>query len=276
MGIRLIASDLDGTLLNHDKQITPFTRAALEKAAAQGILFVPATGRAYGSVPEEIRTLPGAKYLITSNGAAIYSISGKERIYQCLMAEKSVEEILALPIGEEVAMEGFVQGIPYSDGRYVEDPGAFGASGFGIGYVKRTRRAVEDIRGFLYDNRKYLDSMAFVCKVPEIREELRRNLASKVSQLYITSSVPHLVEVGHSQGGKGQTLLQLLKLLGISPREAIAFGDADNDQEMLSAVAYGIAMGNATKACREAACYVTDTNEQDGVGKAILSFARLS
>ena len=84
MAVKLIASDLDGTLLTNKKELSPRTREALDLAAAQGIYLVPATGRSFGSVPEMIREYPGVEYLITANGGAVYSVSEKKRIYQCL------------------------------------------------------------------------------------------------------------------------------------------------------------------------------------------------
>ena len=79
--IRLIASDLDGTLLTEKKEITDYTKQVLAAAAGEGILFVPATGRAFTSIPHEVLSLPGVKYVITSNGAAVYSASEGKRIY---------------------------------------------------------------------------------------------------------------------------------------------------------------------------------------------------
>ena len=94
----------------------------------------------------------------------------------------------------------------------------------------------------------------------------------EIPNIYVTSSVPNLMEVGHIDAGKGKTLLWLLKKLEISTEEAMAFGDADNDISMLTSVRYGMAMGNGTENCRKVAPYVTDTNEKDGVAKGILRF----
>lgn len=93
----------------------------------------------------------------------------------------------------------------------------------------------------------------------------------EIPDIYVTSSVSNLLEMGHKDAGKGKTLLWLLDKLGISPEEAMAFGDADNDSSMLEAVKYGIAMGNATENCKKSAACVTGTNEEDGVAEAILS-----
>ncbi|CUP96884.1 sugar phosphate phosphatase [Blautia obeum] len=95
-------------------------------------------------------------------------------------------------------------------------------------------------------------------------------LDKEIPDIYVTSSVPNLMEIGHKDAGKGKTLLWLLNELGISPEEAMAFGDADNDISMLTAVKYGIAMANGTENCKKAACFVTDTNENDGVVQGIL------
>ena len=75
MSIRLIASDLDGTLLTDCKELSPKTREVLDLAVQHGIYIVPATGRSFYSIPEMIRNYPGVEYVITANGGAVYSIS---------------------------------------------------------------------------------------------------------------------------------------------------------------------------------------------------------
>ena len=125
MKLRMIASDLDGTLLTDKKEILESTEETLAGAAVQGIHFVPATGRAFHSIPEEVLRLPGVEYVITSNGAAVYSMKTGKRIYERLLEPESVEQILELPInraGESrmwddtvpVAFEAFIDGIPYA------------------------------------------------------------------------------------------------------------------------------------------------------------------
>ena len=270
MNIRLIASDLDGTLLTDKKEISEMTKEALKETARRGIHFVPATGRSFSAVPKEVLGLPNTEYVITSNGAAIYSISMGKRIYECILDEKSVETILKVEKPESIVMEAFVEGIPYSDRTYVENSKAYGATDYGAVYVKNTRHAVEDISFFVKENRKQIDSMAFVGGTPKLREKLRQTLLIEVPHIYVTSSVSHMLEVGNEDAGKGKTLGKLLELLHISPEEAMSFGDADNDIPMLTAVKYGFAMENGAESCKKIAFSVTDSNEQDGVAKAIL------
>lgn len=270
MKIRLIASDLDGTLLTDKKEIPEINRQALAEAAAAGVQFVPATGRSFSAVPQEVLALPGTEYVITSNGASLYSVSRGKRIYECMLLPETVDRLLKLQKPEDMVMEVFIDGIPYAEQRYVEDPGAFGATEYGIGYVKRTRRPVPDIRRFAKEHREQMDSVSFAGGREETRQAFRRELLEKVPEIYVTSSIPHLLEIGNIRGGKGNTLKKLLELLGISTEEAMSFGDADNDIPMLTAVKYGYAMGNAAEHCKKAAAAVTDTNNQGGVGKAVL------
>ena len=272
MGIKLIASDLDGTLLTDQKTLSYETKRALDMAARRGIYFVPATGRSFKAVPDIIKELPGVEYIITANGGALYSVSSGKRIYQRLLEAASVEKALEAERSEKTVLEVFIDGEPYSEEAYVKAPMDYGATEYGAEYVRRTRIPVKNIVSFALKHKSELDSMAFVCKDAEERQRLRFYLESQVPEIYVTSSVPHLLEIGHKDAGKGNTLLYLLKKLGISPEEAMAFGDADNDSSMISAVKYGVAMENGSPACKKAAVFLTKRNQKDGVARAIFHF----
>lgn len=96
LSIRLIASDLDGTLLTDCKELSPKTREVLDLAVQHGIYIVPATGRSFHSIPEMIRNYPGVEYVITANGGAVYSVREGKRVYQCLLEKESVEAAIAV------------------------------------------------------------------------------------------------------------------------------------------------------------------------------------
>lgn len=270
MGIKLIASDLDGTFLTDKKEITPALYRAMKKVNDRGIVFVPATGRAFDAVPAQVVEMDAVKYMITSNGAAIYCAETKERIYECLLIKESVGAVLGMEISPDVAIEAFVRGVPYSGKEYIENPKAYGATEYGAVYVRNTRHGVDDIRKFIRENSENLDSLSFVCASPQRREQLRRELLEKVPDIYVTSSVSHMLEIGNQDAGKGKTLLHLLALLNISPEETAAFGDADNDSDMLAAVKYGVAMENGTEFCKRNAAIHTCSNNEDGVAKAVI------
>ena len=272
MGIKLVASDLDGTLFTDEKTISDETRRTLEEITEKGILFVPCTGRAFASVPELVRTLPGVQYMIASNGASIYHVETGERVYGCTLSADSVARILALPMPEEMTFEVQIQGQSYTEQRYIDDPARFGATGFGVQYIRTTRHAVEDIRTFAKEHKAELDGMTFVSANRELRESFWKQLEDTVPDIRITSSVPHLIEIGHIDADKGKTLARFLRMRGIGTDEAMAFGDAGNDISMLTAVKYGIAMENATDECKAAAYAIAEENNADGVAKMIRKY----
>ena len=275
MNIKLIASDLDGTLLTTSKELSPETQRALNEAVKKGIHIVPATGRSYQAVPDMIKKYPGVEYIITANGGAVYSVRKNKRIYQCLLKPESVVACVQIRKTEDVIMEVFVDGVPYSEETYIKDPAAYGATEYGVRYIKETRTPIKDICMFAEQHKKELDSIAFVCRENNTKQRLYKELETKIPDVYVTSSVPNLIEIGNINAGKGRTLSYILKLLDISPEEAAAFGDADNDCSMLEAVKYGIAVGNATENCKKSAAFVTESNQKDGVAKAILSLMEI-
>ena len=110
------------------------------------------------------------QYMIVSNGAAIYRVEDGERIYGCTLSVDSVERILELPMSEEMTFEVQIQGQSYTEQRYIDDPARFGATGFGVQYIRTTRHAVEDIQAFAQKHKAELDGMAFVSADQMLRE----------------------------------------------------------------------------------------------------------
>lgn len=269
MKIKLVASDLDGTFLTDKKEISPLTRETIERAWEQGIRFVPATGRAFSAVPAEVLALPHVEYVITSNGAAIYSISKKKRIYQCVLRQESVQAVLELALPSDVTMEAFFDGVPYSNDADIAHPEKYGADEYSVLYVKRTRQAVTDIRAFIKEHCGELDSISFLCADWEKHRILRKYLETQIPGVYLTSSVSHMLEMGNENAGKGKTLNYLMKMLGISQNETMAFGDADNDIDMLKSVKYGFAMANSSDNCKKAAYAIAGNNNEEGVAREI-------
>lgn len=271
--IQLIAADLDGTLLNSQKEISPLTSQILSQAIQQGIHFVPATGRAFDSVPECVRNFPGIEYIITSNGAAIYSVSKKMRIYEKLLDAKSVEEVLKIPFSDTTALEIFIDGIPYASREYVENPEKYGATDYGVKYVQATRTPVDDLYSMMQKEKHRLDSIAISFGKHEDLVSMNQILNEKIPHAFITMSVGHMLEIGHQDAGKGKTLSYLLKHLDISPEHAAAFGDADNDIDMLQLVQYGFLMENAGDDLirQHPELSVTRNNNDEGIVHALLS-----
>ncbi len=304
--IRLVALDLDRTTLRDDKSLSPANREAIQACLAAGIHVVVASGRAYGSLPAEVMQIPGLTYAITGNGAAIYALDESEgtvlfdslhaneskrtvpsdssglpparRIHANLLTPTSVRQILEL-VPERFPLETFVEGIPFASAEYVKDPMAFGAKAWAVDYVQSTRRPVEDIRAFIIENIRTLDSLDVVIDDASGRQDLRSVLEEKVEDVYITASVPQLIEISHRDSGKAYGLRWIAEYLGIPLEETVAFGDAENDREMLAAAGLGVAMENAGEAVKAVADRIAPSNEDDGVAcvlQEILYFTKKS
>lgn len=266
--IKLIALDLDQTTLRTDKSLSDRTRQAILAAIRAGIWVVIASGRSFGSLPAAILEVPGIRYAVTSNGSAIYRLPEGERCHEFLMDPSVVGQLLEL-IPRELAMEAFWEGRAYASRCYVEDPARFGATDHAALYVQATRTPVEQIRDFMREHQAELDSVQVVVGDEKIRDELWKKLEQAVPGLYLTSSASTLLELSQTVGGKRCGLEWLGRTLGIAPEEMMAFGDAQNDIDMIRYAGVGVAMGNGHPALKEAADRVTLTNDEDGVALVI-------
>ena len=164
-----------------------------------------------------------------------------------------------------MALEGFIAGQAYADRAYVEDPAHYGADALAVAYVRRTRRPEADIAGFLRAHSHELEGMDVVVRDGATKRRLWELLERETPDLYITSSIARLLELSHRDAGKHSGLRFLLEWLGLSREESAAFGDGDNDKELLAFAGVGIAVENATAACLAAADAVTRSNAEDGV-----------
>lgn len=262
--IKLAAFDLDDTLLLPGGSLSKRARTAIERACQGGIEIVPASGRAFSSLPEELLQMPQIHYAITSNGAAVNQTPFGERIFaRCLSAE-SIQVILELAREEELVLEAFVEGIPYAWESYLQNPEEYGCPSWSVPYVMRTRRPCKDMEEFLRIHAGELDSVDLICKSQEQRRRYQAILKERTEELYMTTSVPHLLELSAAGGGKGSGLAWLCGHLKISREQTAACGNGDNDADMLLYAGIGGAVQNATEVCRQAADVLLPSNEEDG------------
>ena len=185
-----------------------------------------------------------------------------------------MEDILRLTEGFGGALEVFVNGTAYAEAAYVANPVRFGATAAATPYVQATRTPVEDLTAFLRAHRDQLESLDLVVGPAEVRRRLWDALAA-LPDLYLTSSVPQLIEVSRTGGGKHTGVRYVAERLGLTPAQIAAFGDGDNDAELLSFAGCGIAVANASPACLAAADRITARHDEDGVARGIYEILHL-
>lgn len=270
--IKMIGLDLDGTLLTDKKELTDYTRQVLAQAIEKGVTVLVATGRPVTGIPEELQTFPGMRYALTSNGGRILDLQENRVIYENALSYEMGAAILKI-FGEydtfkEIYFDGrgFVQQDEVMKvGEYLSNPAM-------AEYIRTTRRGIASLWDKMEEMKGHeMDKIHALFKSQKERLEARDRIL-KLGDLSISDSMGTNLEINAPGVNKGMGLLQLGKLLGIKREEIMAFGDGNNDLKMLQTVGFGVAMANGAAEVKEAADYITLSNEEDGVAKAIEKF----
>ncbi len=292
--IRVIALDLDRTTLCSNGTLSLRTKQAINDAVVAGLEVVVISGRPRCSLPQSVLEIPGIRYLVTSNGAAInrryyqhedtpkwercaadrdYRFLYEKRIWGWTLGEQSALAILkhTQPYfeKEQITYETFVEGIAYAPGDYVNQPTKYGTPEFAVPYVQNTRLPVADFPAFIREHVGELDSFDMIIPDKVVFGEVKKLLQTNVTDIYMTSSLERMLEISNKDAGKASGLAYVLKELGLSPQHAVAFGDGDNDADMLAYAGLGVAMKNAMPLCKDHADYIGKTNDEDGVAEII-------
>ena len=261
--IRLLALDMDGTCLNERGRMTEGTIRTLRRAADQGILIVPTTGRPLTCLPYRLTQEKDLyRYVITSNGAQVVDIWEKKTIHRKLMKRERVIQFLKECEKLNVARMTHIQHHYVMEGPILEIVGKI--------YYGR------DIEGV----RRVKDMEAFVEKIPYDIEEIQVYFFSgrtrrKVAEIlagypdFSWAFGSNYVEIFAKNTSKGTALKALASRLGISKEEIACIGDSANDLPMFEAAGLKMAMGNAVQELKQKADVVAYSNRIDGAAKAI-------
>lgn len=269
--IKMIGLDLDGTLLNEKKELLPYTKEVLRRALDKGVVVLTATGRPWMGIPEELRTFPGMRYALTSNGARILDIREGTVLIEQLLSGESAKKALEICGKYDTLQEVYYDGQGYASAdkmahveKYHHNPNMWE-------YLRTTRIPVQDIFRLVDEEERGLDKVqALFADMNERR--LAWDELSRVDGLELVGSLGYNIEVNAAGVNKGTGLIELGKLLGIKREEIMACGDGDNDAVMLREVGFGVAMANAEDQVKAAADYITDSNDNEGAAKAIEKF----
>ncbi|MGX7173936.1 Cof-type HAD-IIB family hydrolase [Enterococcus ratti] len=281
--IKLIASDMDGTLLDAHMSISSENAKAIRLANEAGIEFMVATGRNYQEARAALDEVGINCAMITLNGAQVFDKTGNS-LFTVPIPTIQIMTILDILDENNIYYE-----VSTNQGLYSESQAkrieSF-ASMIGdhlphLTYKMAIAMAsanlellhinyVENIRELLQD--KTLEVLKVICfhiEGPRILGPVSKAI-SQLGNLAVTSSGQNNIEVNHKNAQKGIAMAQIAHDRGISLENVMAIGDNFNDISMLQAAGVSFAMGNAEIEIKEHAKYITDTNLESGVGKAIL------
>lgn len=264
---KLIALDMDGTLLNSEKQITDRTKKAISKARAQGVKIVLATGRPIAGIKpslEELDLIHENEYVLSFNGALIVNAKTNEIVSKCILQGTDYKELfnLSQELGVHCHAFSINHGLITSqNNQYTE-------------YESHINKLDINVINPLTDitDEEGIIKVMFVDE-PEVLDKALTKLPDWVKERYnVFKSAPFFFELTNKGVDKGIGLLHLADYLNIKQSETMACGDEGNDYSMVKAAGLGVAMENGIDRVKAVADYITDTNDNDGVAKAIEKF----
>ncbi len=259
--IKLVASDLDGTLLTSEKIVTERLKAAIKNITDKGILFVPATGRVYDALPEEIKALP-SRYIITSNGARVYDPHSDTDLSSNYILPEDVDFSLGTIEGKKVIIEIFMDNKAFIDEKAYHNLSTYNLTEGHEKYIKETRIPVS-VPHVLETKKSEIENINFIFADAKTRLEVINTL-KEYGKVSVTTSSPNNAEITSLKATKGNALKDICDILGFNRENVLALGDSDNDLDMIIFAGCGVAMANASDHVKEAADIITKSCDNEG------------
>lgn len=268
--IKLIALDLDGTLLMEDHStVSKENVDALQRAAEKGIEIVISSGRTYRVLKDILGQVPSVSYAVIANGVSAVNVEKRE-----FMFYDGIPFDVWRPIYDELICEDAAFEVYFKGNSYIESERM---SGF-VSYVAPEEFSLE-LRQYItpvVDLPKFLDGQMIekihVLSVPNGKYNEVYKRFSQREDLMITNSMPGNFEINLATTNKATGLEALCSVLGIAKENVMAIGDADNDLEMLKWAGVPVAMENALPQVKEIAKYITLSNKNHGVAAAVKKY----
>lgn len=266
--IRLVALDLDGTVFNDQKEITPRTLEAIRAALEKGVDVLPATGRTVTGVPRQFIEIPGVRYALTSNGATVVNLQTGEKLvnltFDADLAQRTFDVVE--PFGGMLSI--FIDGQSYTTVENARSSLEMVPANLRE-YFRTTRKEVPDMHLIMQQHPHEIEKFSILYPTEEVRDAAWQAVAAACPELEIASSIERNMELNAPGVSKGPGLMALARRLGLTRDQVMAVGDSGNDRTMVELAGLGVAMGNATPEIQQVADVITADNNHDGVAEAI-------
>ena len=267
--IRIIALDLDGTLLDSGKNLSEANRAALAAAAEKGVHIVPTTGRFFGGMPESVRELPFVRYAITVNGAQVYDRATDTAIVREELPLATALAIMRYLDGFDVIYDCYQDNWGRMTAAMQERASDYASDAHYLKMIRELRKPYPDLKAHLEEEGHDVQKIMLFARDVAIREKIAEGLRERFPQLAITASTWNNLELNSANAHKGLALQRFAEHLGFGLENCMAFGDGANDLTMVRMAGMGVAMSNACPEVLAAADHVTLSNDEDGVAAVI-------
>ncbi|AGF55246.1 hypothetical protein B0P06_000670 [Clostridium saccharoperbutylacetonicum] len=263
---KLIALDMDGTLLTTDKKVSIKTQAAIKAAEAKGVKVVLASGRPLIGLTkhlEELDLMKDEDYVLSFNGGLVQNAKTKEIVSKLPLKGKDLKYLYEISKKNNVNIHAFSA----REGLIAPKISKYTEYEAEINEIDINVRDLNEI-----DDKEDIIKVMMI-DPPEILDPAIEKLPSEAYEKYnVFKSSPFFLEFTNKEVDKGLGLKKLAEYLGIKQEEIIACGDAANDLSMIKYAGLGVAMANATSDVKEIADFITTSNDEDGVANVIEKF----
>ena len=282
--IRIIALDLDGTLLDSEKRLSEVNRAALARAAEKGVLIVPTTGRFFGMMPPAVRDLPFVRYAITINGAQVYDRATDTAIVRDEIPLETALGIMETLDRYDVIYDCYRQNWGWMTAALQDKAADYATNEHYLKMVREFRRPVPELKAYLRETAADGDVQKIMLFARREegrgkREEscgvlnaIRAEMAEKFPEIKVTASTWNNIELNIATAHKGNALKRFAEHLGLTLGNCMAFGDGMNDFTMVEAAGLGVAMANAEPEVKRVAKWIAPSNDEDGVAAGLVKW----
>ena len=258
---RLISSDLDGTLLNSNAEVSEENLSAISKLRKKGIHFVISTGRTFAEIPEALKKCSDIRYCVYSNGAVVYDKLTDHRILACIDG-KTVQKILDVVSGYDAHLMIRYGGCAFVDKKFQTD--------YYFAYYNLCEAHIRVILDFavcsgefkkLCSSADNVEAISMFFHNYEDKIECRKRL-TEYDTIRVVEVDKFNIEIVNSDAGKGNALHSLVDMLEIDISDTISIGDSDNDKSSIEVAGLGLAVSNSTDELKNAADEVICSNDE--------------
>lgn len=274
MAIKLAATDLDGTLIASNGEISTENFEAMEEAIKKGLYIVPTTGRSFYEMPKELRERKSYTHCICSNGAVIFDRNGNE-IWKSTFSMDKTMELFGILSEYDTMIEVYTKGTPVTETSKLTKE-AYIHYRVEENYhdvLTATRKGVENLKSFLSENSEVAEMFnIFFSDAGERKEAFER--IGKLDYVELTTSMASNMEILQRSVNKGSSLKMLCEKLKVKKEEVMAMGDSRNDLTLLSAAGTALAVANACDDLKKVADEVICSCDESAMAYALSRFVQ--
>lgn len=272
--IKLAATDLDGTLISSNGEISNKNFEAMENAMNNGLYVVPTTGRSFYEMPESLREKKTYTHCICSNGAVIFDRDGKE-IWKSTFSKAETMELFSILSEYDTMIEVYTKGTPVTEKSKLtkESYIHYRVEENYHDVLTATRKGTENLESFLMENDEGAEMFnIFFSDMDERKEAFER--IGKLNNVELTTSMESNMEILQRSVNKGSSLTMLCEKLNVKKEEVMAMGDSRNDLTLLSAAGKALAVANACDDLKQVADEVICSCDESAMAYALSRFVQ--